>query len=141
MSQKFRAKAADNSTGDIPYMRAAEMFLIEAEALARDGKDDQAATLFTTFQSTRVPGFTKPTETGAALLNLIMNSRRVELWGEGFRFFDLKRLNQALDRTGTVSNHQSSLAVQMTLAPGANEWEWVIPQAEINANSLVTQNP
>lgn len=141
MSQKFRAKAADNSTGDIPYMRAAEMFLIEAEALARDGKDDQAATLFTTFQSTRVPGFTKPTETGAALLTLIMNSRRVELWGEGFRFFDLKRLNQALDRTGTVSNHQSSLAVQMTLAPGANEWEWVIPQAEINANPLVTQNP
>jgi len=141
MNQKFRAKDFANSVGDIPYMRAAEMFLIEAEALARDGRDDQAATVFTTFQATRVPGFTRPTETGAALLNLIMNSRRVELWGEGFRFLDLKRLNLPLDRTGTGSNHQSSLAVQMNLPAGANEWQWVIPQAEINANPKVTQNP
>jgi starch-binding outer membrane protein, SusD/RagB family len=139
MNQKFRAKDFANSVGDMPYMRSAEMFLIEAEALARDGKDDQAATIFTTFQATRVPGFTKPVETGAALINLIMNSRRVELWGEGFRYYDLKRLNMALDRTG--ANHNQALAVQMTLAPGANEWEWVIPQAEINANPNVTQNP
>jgi hypothetical protein len=115
------------------------MFLIEAEALARDGKDDQAATVFTTFQVTRVPGFTKPAVTGAALLELIMNSRRVELWGEGFRFLDLKRLNLALDRTG--ANHNQALAVQMTMAAGTNEWQYVIPQAEINANPLVTQNP
>jgi hypothetical protein len=139
MNQKFRAKDFANSVGDMPYMRAAEMFLIEAEALARDGKDDQAATVFTTFQSTRVPGFTKPAETGAALITLIMNSRRVELWGEGFRYYDLKRLNMALDRVG--ANHNQALAVQMTLAPAANEWEWVIPQAEINANPKVTQNP
>ncbi len=139
MNQKFRAKDFANSVGDMPYMRAAEMFLIEAEALARDGKDDQAATLFTTFQVTRVPGFTKPTETGTALIDLIMNSRRVELWGEGFRYYDLKRLNMALDRTG--SNHNQALAVQMTLAAGANEWQYVLPQAEINANPNVTQNP
>lgn len=139
MNQKFKAKDAANSAGDMPYMRAAEMFLIEAEALARDGKDNEAATIFTTFQATRVPGYTKPVETGTALIDLIMNSRRVELWGEGFRYYDLKRLNMALDRTG--SNHNQALAVQMTLAPGAKEWEYVIPQAEINANPKVTQNP
>jgi hypothetical protein len=139
MNQKFKAKDFANSVGDIPYMRASEMFLIEAEALARDGKDDQAATVFTTFQVTRVPGFTKPTVTGAALLELIMNSRRVELWGEGFRFLDLKRLDLPLDRTG--ANHNQALAVQMTMAAGTNEWQYVIPQAEINANPLVTQNP
>jgi hypothetical protein len=27
------------------------------------------------------------------------------------------------------------------VAAGANEWVWVLPQAEINANPLVKQNP
>lgn len=139
MNQKFKAKDFANSVGDIPYMRAAEMFLIEAEALARDGKDAQAADVFTTFMATRVPGYARPTATGANLINLIMNSRRVELWGEGFRFLDLKRLDLPLTRTG--SNHNAALAVTMTMAAGANDWQYVIPQAEINANPLVTQNP
>jgi hypothetical protein len=139
MNQKFRAKDFANSVGDMPYMRAAEMFLIEAEALARDGKDAQAATVFATFMASRVPGYVRPTATGNALITLIMNSRRVELWGEGFRFLDLKRLNLPLDRNG--SNHNAALAVAMNVAAGANEWLWVIPQAEINANPLVKQNP
>ncbi|MFN5937521.1 MAG: RagB/SusD family nutrient uptake outer membrane protein [Sphingobacteriales bacterium] len=139
MNQKFRAKDFANSVGDIPYMRAAEMFLIEAEALARNGNDAQAADVFTIFMATRVPGFVRPTATGDALITLIMNSRRVELWGEGFRFLDLKRLNLSLDRNG--GNHNAALAVIMNMSAGANDWQYVIPQAEINANPLVTQNP
>jgi hypothetical protein len=139
MNQKFRAKDFANSVGDIPYMRAAEMFLIEAEALARNGNDAQAADVFTIFMATRVPGFVRPTATGDALITLIMNSRRVELWGEGFRFLDLKRLNLSLDRNG--GNHTAALAVIMNMSAGANDWQYVIPQAEINANPLVTQNP
>jgi hypothetical protein len=139
MNQKFRAKDFANSVGDMPYMRAAEMFLIEAEALARDGRDAQAATVFATFMASRVPGYVRPTATGNALITLIMNSRRIELWGEGFRFLDLKRLNLPLDRNG--SNHNAALAVAMNVAAGANEWVWVLPQAEINANPLVKQNP
>jgi hypothetical protein len=44
-----------------------------------------------------------------------------------------------LDRNG--SNHNAALAVAMNVAAGANEWVWVLPQAEINANPLVKQNP
>jgi hypothetical protein len=138
MNQKFRAKGDANSVGDIPYMRAAEMFLIEAEALARNNDETGSKTVFTTFMKTRVPTYTTSTNSGAAYLTEIMNSRRVELWGEGFRFFDLKRLNQALDRTG--SNHNSALAGSMTMAAGDNAWQWLIPQSEINANPLVKQN-
>jgi hypothetical protein len=138
MNQKFRAKGDANSVGDIPYMRAAEMFLIEAEALARNNDETGSKAVFTTFMKTRVPTYTTSTNSGAAYLTEIMNSRRVELWGEGFRFFDLKRLNQALDRTG--SNHNSALAVSMTMAAGDNAWQWLIPQSEINANPLVKQN-
>jgi hypothetical protein len=138
MTQKFKAKSDANSTGDMPYMRAAEMFLIEAEARARNNDEAGAKTVFTTFMQTRVPTYTTSTNTGAAFITEIMNSRRVELWGEGFRFFDLKRLDQALNRSG--ANHNSGLAVVSSVAAGANEWQWLIPQAEINANPLVKQN-
>ena len=139
MNQKFRAKDFGNSTGDIPYMRVAEMWLIEAEARARNGEESLAKDAFTTFMQNRVPGYTRSTATGAAFIDEIMNSRRVELWGEGFRFLDLKRLNLPLNRNG--ANHNQALAVMMTVPAGSPDWQWAIPQSEINANKLVTQNP
>jgi hypothetical protein len=106
--------------------------------LARNSNEAGSKVVFTTFMRSRVPSYVSSTLTGTAYLTEIMNSRRVELWGEGFRFFDLKRLNQALDRNGT--NHNTALAVSMTVAAGDNAWQWLIPQSEINANPLVKQN-
>jgi len=139
MNQKFKAKDFANSTGDMPYMRVAEMFLIEAEALARNGQEGPSKTVFTTFMQNRVPGYVTSTATGQAYINEIMNSRRVELWGEGFRFLDLKRLDLPLNRNG--ANHNQALAVVMNVAAGSNDWQYVIPQTEINANKLIVQNP
>lgn len=139
MNQKFKAKDFANSTGDIPYMRVAEMFLIEAEARARNNEEELSKDVFTVFMQNRVPGYVRSTATGAAYITEIMNSRRVELWGEGFRFLDLKRLNLPLNRNG--ANHNTALAVLMDVAAGVPEWQYAIPQSEINANPLVTQNP
>jgi hypothetical protein len=142
MSRKFLIKPAGGglSIGDVPMMRAAEMYLIEAEARARaGGQDAAAAAVFFQLQSKRDPSYVLSTNTGAALINEIMNSRRVELWAEGFRFYDLKRLNAPLDRTG--GNHDPAVAVTTAIPAGDKAWEFVIPQAEINANTLVTQNP
>lgn len=138
MNQKFRAKDFANSVGDMPYMRVAEMYLIEAEALARDGKEAESKLVFAEFMETRDSEFTEPTETGDAYTELIMNSRRVELWGEGFRWLDLKRLNLPLERG---ANHNQALAVLMSVPAGDLQWQYVIPQAEINANKSVVQNP
>jgi hypothetical protein len=138
MNQKFKAKSDANSVGDISYMRAAEMFLIEAEALALNDQEAASKLVFTTFMKTRIPTYVSSSASGTAYLTEIMNSRRVELWGEGFRFYDLKRLNQALNRNG--SNHNSALAVSMDVAAGHASWQWLIPQSEINANPLVKQN-
>jgi len=138
MNQKFRAKDFANSVGDMPYMRVAEMYLIEAEALARDGKEAESKVVFTEFMKTRDAEFTEPAETGDDYIELIMNSRRVELWGEGFRWLDLKRLNLPLERG---ANHNPALAVLMSVPAGDLQWQYVIPQAEINANKAVTQNP
>jgi starch-binding outer membrane protein, SusD/RagB family len=138
-SIKFRVKDSTMSVGDVPYMRSAEMHLIEAEARSRMGQDGPAAAVLFTLVSNRDPSYTLSTNTGAALLAEIMTQRRIEFWGEGFRFLDLKRTNSALDRTG--ANHNSSIAVTLTVPAGDKRWEFLIPTDELNANTSVVQNP
>lgn len=140
MHRKFIAPGGSGiSIGDLPYMRAAEMYLIEAEARARMGQDGLAAQALFTLVKNRDAAYTLSTNTGQALINEILFHRRVELWGEGFRFYDLKRLNQPLNRNG--ANHILSLAVVFDVPAGDKQWEFLIPQAEINTNPLIVQNP
>jgi starch-binding outer membrane protein, SusD/RagB family len=141
MTQKFRLPGTPSTSamGDIPYMRSAEMFLIEAEALARQGKDTEAARVLFDLVSKRDPAYVQSTATGAALIEEILFNRRIELWGEGFRFMDLKRLNQPLNRNG--ANHNSAVAVIFDVPAGDVQWEFLIPRRELNANKAVVQNP
>lgn len=145
-SQKFlsvnSAGAIDNVTslGDIPFMRAAEMYLIEAEALAKDNKEPQSKIVFNEFEKNRNPAYAGATTTGQAYIDEVLKSRRLELWGEGFRFLDLKRLNLPLDRTG--ANHSTVVTNNLLSVPaGDKRWTWLIPQGEIDASQgLVIQN-
>ncbi len=138
-SQKFIAAGTADSRMDVVYMRAAEMYLIEAEAKARLGDADAARVLFE-LVSPRDSEYTMSTNTGQALIDEILFYRRIELWGEGFRWLDLKRLNQSLDRNG--GNHQANLINNLFDVPaGDNRWTYQIPQDEINNNPLVEQNP
>lgn len=139
MNRKFLANSSSNSYGDLPFMRLAEMYLIEAEANARLGKDAEAQTALFTLAKQRNPNYVKSTNTGANLINEIMTQRRVELWGEGFRFTDLKRLNLQLNRNG--ANHVASVAVVFDIPSGDQRWQWLFPQDEINSNELIVQNP
>ncbi|PWG80073.1 RagB/SusD family nutrient uptake outer membrane protein [Pararcticibacter amylolyticus] len=140
--RKYLVPDYNNRAGDIPYMRIAEMYLIEAEALARSGKDSEAASALLPLAVNRNPSYTLSTNTGAALIEEIMIQRRVELWGEGFRFLDLKRTNADLDRRNT--NHKLDVANIMYVPAGDNSWQWLIPQDEIDANEAMgpeDQNP
>lgn len=140
MQRKFlSAGGSSSSIGDVPVMRAAEMYLIEAEAKARLG-DATAANILFQLVSKRDPSYVQSINTGQALIAEVLVQRRIELWGEGFRFYDLKRLNQPLDRTG--ANHSAAVAVTMTVPAGDKLWEFLIPQDEINnSNGVVIQNP
>lgn len=129
------------SIGDVPYMRAAEMYLIEAEALARSGNNSGAADALYPLAINRDPSYVKSTKTGDALIEEIMTQRRVELWGEGFRFYDLKRTNAALNRNGGNHNAAYTNGV-MDVPAGDKRWVFLIPQDEINnTNGVVVQNP
>jgi len=137
-SQKFLSISTGDSRCDIPYMRVAEMYLIEAEAKARLGLAD-ASTVLATLVKARNPAYVLSTNTGQALVDEIWLQRRIELWGEGFRFYDLKRTNSALDRSG--ANHDTTITGGVINVPATDKrWQWLIPRAEINANPLVIQN-
>ncbi|MDY7394425.1 RagB/SusD family nutrient uptake outer membrane protein [Aureibaculum sp. 2210JD6-5] len=139
-NQKFLAASNGDSSMDVPHMRAAEMYLIEAEAQARSGNDGDAAQALFDLVTTRDDAYTLSTNTGQALIDEIMIQRRIELWGEGFRFLDLKRLNLPLDRTG--ANHSAALADNnLEIPAGDIRWEWLIPREELDANPNMVQNP
>lgn len=98
---KFGMKSGIGSTvndSDWPLMRVEEMYLIEAEALAKSGHESDAAKLLTEFVSTyRNPGYIC-SKTGQALYDEIWKERRIELWGEGFSMSDIMRLGKPVVR-------------------------------------------
>lgn len=139
--KKFLVENPANSTGDVPYMRAAELYLIEAEALAKAGNNTQAADVLYEVAVSRDPSYVKSTKTGQDLVEEIWWQRRMELWGEGFRFYDLKRTGSKLDRTGGNHNATYTNGV-MTVEANDPRWQLPIPQQEINrSNGVVIQNP
>lgn len=141
-SQKFIAAGEADSRGDVVYMRAAEMYLIEAEAYARMGGQEVAAraalNALRQARETVAGNYVASTNTGQALIDEILLNRRLELWGEGFRYTDLKRLNLPLNRNG--ANHSLALCLILDIPAGDVKWEWLIPKDELNANPQMVQN-
>lgn len=126
--------------GDYVFMRAAEMYLIEAEAKALAGNESGAKQALYDLISTRVSGYTLSTNSGQALLDEIRFHRKLELWGEGFSFFDMKRWNTGLNRTYTGSNHASFGFFDYPA--GSVKFNFQIPLNEVNTNpELGAQNP
>jgi len=127
---------------DVIHMRASEMYLIEAEALARLGTQNAAAQdVLYELVSERDNAYLKSTNTGAALVAEILLQRRIELFLEGFRWFDMLRNDEALDLAGTGADPNLYLAGMSQAKPSVNpKWAFLIPQREINANPLVLQN-
>lgn len=137
-------KFADDTffEGDYVYMRVAEMYLMEAEALARSGNDAAARTALYDLVSTRDPGYSLSTNSGQALIDEILLQRRIELWGEGFAWFDMKRTNTPLVRNYPGTNHV--LFGLKDFEASANEFLFQIPQVELDNNEDINasdQNP
>ncbi len=126
-------------TNDYLYMRAGEMYLIEAEANARLGKNAEAQGLIYTLVVARDPEYTKPALTGEDLIQHILLQRRCELWGEGQRLFDIKRLNIPMDRRG--KGHTETFWDAASNYPaGSKMFNILIPKQEMDSNPLMVQN-
>lgn len=142
MSRKFAVKEAGGTLGDVTLMRGAEMHLILAEAYASSSQEGLAQDALFVLVSARDNDAVKSNQTGNSLLEEIWTNRRVELWGEGFRFLDLKRLNQPLDRDAVPNYVSTSVAGLMYVPAGDNTWQFLIPRSEMENNANIgEQNP
>lgn len=128
-----RATAVDNLV-NWKALRTGEMFLIRAEARARQGGVKEVSGLadLNELRAARITGYTPVLLIGNPLLDAIELERRKELVGEGHRWFDLKRTSRNIARTERVLN-----STVLTLAPTSKYWVWPIPQGEIDANPTI----
>ena len=125
------------------YMRVSEVYLMKAEAQLKSGKEADAKATLNILLAARtrkdatpltcdnyaVAGKTYTTE------QLIQLQTRIEMWGErGLEFYNNKRWNIRIDRTGNETNHTAKVTYEvsrMTLA---------IPKTETDYNPLCVQN-
>ena len=126
-------------------MRVEEMKLIEAEAA---GMQDQARgiQLLTAFAQTRDASYEYGhhqeayyNNSTSQFQNEVWWQRRVELWGEGFATFDIKRLQKGIIRSYEGTNHVDGYQWNVESTP-----DWMnlcIVQTETNNNPACTNNP
>lgn len=143
---KMRVPTPGSWAADYTYMRASEMYLIEAEALSRKGDDAGARAALQTLGVARDASFSAATLAGPTLLAAILLQRRIELWGEGFSMIDIKRLKTGLNRPTGAGNHGSPSLdpIVYTLADADPKFVLRIPKRELDNNTSMTpadQNP
>lgn len=154
---KFKFANTTTRTGDYIYMRAEELLLIQAEAECHLKHYPQARTLISQLGSNRdskyaerlakFPDASTYNQNTIAPLRTLMDEilfqRRIELWGEVGRIFDLQRLKLGYDRDYEGSMHTELVKDKDTNA-GSKEFIMTIPQSEIDGNANISasdQNP
>ncbi|KQB98636.1 RagB/SusD family nutrient uptake outer membrane protein [Pedobacter sp. Hv1] len=135
-------------SGNIVLMRSSEMTLIEAESKARLGDLPGAINALNELRVKRnLPAIVGGTFNQAELIEEILNERRRELWGEGFRLLDILRLQRKPIRTETTDTFVSGSANvtikghyifqfsnNTPLVPNSPFYLFSIPINEINTN-------
>ena len=154
--KKFHMRADD--TADIVLMRASEMLLIEAEALAREGFPEKAVIPLNELRHARGLGdYDLTGKSQDDVVNEILMERRHELWGEGFSITDILRTQQSVKRVALSVEEQAQqvdawqegggFAKRTPLGhwfltfsggdafvPNSINYLYAIPKAEIDAN-------
>ena len=128
---------------DAKVIRAAEVMLTKAEALANLGQDGPALTALDAVRSQRYAGFVSGNELGDQLKDAIATERRLELAFEGSRFSDIKRYGLPVERSdfGHLSDGSGVSATFKTLPAADIHFQVPIPINELNANPNMEQNP
>lgn len=122
---------------NIRVIRLSDIYLIGAEAALRKGTPDQnsADEYLYQIRHRANPNNTKITAT----LDLVKKERRKELVMEGHRLYDILRVGDTVERKGGTHflNGEDLITVNW------NDYRTImpIPQAEIDANPQIKQNP
>lgn len=116
-----------NGDDDVFVIRLAEMYLARAEANAQLGADPAVvrADIDAIRNRAGLANLPATVTSKQALLDAVLQERRVEFAMEGHRFFDLRRLGRA----------------QQVLGITENRLFFPLPQSELDVNKNLTQNP
>ncbi len=147
------------STGDHVLMRTEEMYLTAAEAACHLENYSKAREYVKEVGNNRVVGYddivatrtddktiNPTTSTVKTLMDEILLQRRIELWSEFPRMFDLQRLDLGFVRTWDGSNHAELLdKAKFNTNAGSQQFILHIPNTEFDANHAMDrtkdQNP
>lgn len=138
---KYEGLKFVEQTNEVPYndlfdYRAAEMYLVESEAAARQGKLTLAQDILNTLQNKRESPVVTDTSDENTLIDAILLERRKEFWGEGLDFFDVVRLQLPVKKT-LAQGHKG----EVDIPANSNKLIMMIPDREIVNNKLLVQNP
>lgn len=134
-NDKYNLIGQSMSQGCLMPFRLADMYLIKAEALVRQGKTAEGTEILNTFLAHRYTGQlpTVPT-TQAALIDFIYEERFREFYMEGDKvWLDMKRFGRTLERT--ISGEKNKLE------QGDFRYCFPIPAHEMEYNKKMVQNP
>lgn len=140
---KFGMNSGIGSTtnnNDWPLMRVEEMILIQAEGLAKSGNESQARQVLTDFiKVNRDPNYSVD-DRSLTLADEIWFQRRVELWGEGFATFDLKRLGKPMVRFHEGKDNNWPDAYRFNMAANDGWLNMRFSQRETDNNKGIVDN-
>ena len=115
--------------------RAAGMWLMRVEALARTGKEGEAVKLANQLLKRRGATEWDINLAGNELVSKILIERQKEFVGEGSRYFDMKRCGLSAIRYDMYGNKAIG-----TVKADDYRWTLPIPASEYRYNTLVEQN-
>jgi len=150
MHVKMRQKTPGGiEPDDIIYMRASEMYLIEAEAMAMHNDVSGAQAALRPLGEERDSEYSVTDfDSQSKLMEHIKFQRAIELWGEGFLFQDKIRWDDPIDHAADGGSGASEVLYQSGFTqdrPSTNPaWVFKIPQEELDANpnlGPMDQNP
>lgn len=139
---KFGMKSGIGSTSnnnDWPLMRVEEMYLIKAEGLAKSGNKAGAEAALNALMAFRDPNYSV-SDRGLTLEDEIWFQRRVELWGEGFGTWDVKRLGKPVVRFHAGKETNWPDAFQFNLAADDGWLNMRFSQRETDNNKGIVDN-
>jgi len=119
-----------------------EIMLIKAECLARGGDYTASVDLLNNLRTKRFRSedYEDLTVSSAEeALALVINERRRELFGRGFRWFDMRRLNQ--DSAFAKEYTRTFKGTKYTLPVNSNRYTYAIGGKYISLNPEIEQNP
>jgi hypothetical protein len=128
-----------SSYDDVKIVRYAEVLLILAEAYYNTSDETNALKYLNMVAIKRDPSFTGYITTGAAVLESILNERSKELAFEGYRFWDLYRLQRSFVKP-QAQDASNAISKSVTVTPATRNFIFPIPFDETLVNSNIQQN-